>query len=243
MLDRARFRADDLAAPDIDITEFRLRGMADGGDLVAVEMVLGGLRVRPKPEDRSTDDRLKQLFRLQSADLRLSAQVEAASGTLQLRNVLLTLSGGTELSLSADVKGADLSTVWLAGAGLTALDLTWRSDGRLLRPVMEAVGEALAPGVTGSEAVDAARIGLSLVVDALPTTIFDGESRAALYRMISTLPQERGRLQLSLTVPEGIGAARLFLAGFADDPVAPATLARLFEGARLSASWQPGIAP
>ena len=90
------------------------------------------------------DPTLQAMFRLQSADLQLAATVNAVTETLEIRGLALRLSGGTELTLGADIKGAGLSPLSLAAGSLTALDLDWRNDGRLLGPVMEAAGARLA---------------------------------------------------------------------------------------------------
>ena len=81
------------------------------------------------------------------------------------------------------------------------------------------------------------------MVEALPEAILVGDSRDHLTRLVAALPQGRGRLRLSLTAADGIGAARLIVAGMADVTLAPETMAALFAGASLSASWQPGLAP
>ncbi|OYX24335.1 MAG: hypothetical protein B7Z10_09365 [Rhodobacterales bacterium 32-66-7] len=160
---------------------------------------------------------------------------------MQLRDLKLVLSGGSELAGSADIAGADLQS--LASGRLTGLMLDWRLDGRLLRPVMEAIGGRLDPAASGNLAVDVTRSALRRVTDALPDAMLSGDSRSALDRAVTALPVGRGRLRLALTVAEGIGAARLIVAGVADNPLAPEPLATLFEGATLAVTWEPGVAP
>ena len=81
------------------------------------------------------------------------------------------------------------------------------------------------------------------MVEALPGTMFAEGAKENLTRLVAALPRGRGRLRLSLTSEDGIGAARLIMAGLADAPLAPATLAALFAGVSLSVSWEPGLAP
>ncbi len=243
VLDGAVLRSNTSDQPDLTAERLRLRGTVDGGVPVSFELDLGGLRIRPKVGDRALDDRLRGVIRLQSADLRLSARVDPARDTLLVDGLTVKLSGGMELALSAEVAGAGLEAGSLAGGELMALDLSLRNDGRLLAPLMALAGEGMAPDLTEAQAVDATRAALRLALDALPEAMFAEEARSALERMVTALPQGRGRLEMSLTAAEGIGAARLMMAGLADDPLGPEALAELFKGARLSASWTPGISP
>jgi hypothetical protein len=57
------------------------------------------------------------------------------------------------------------------------------------------------------------------------------------------MPQGRGRLRVEFRATEGIGAAQIGIAALSDDPLGPVALARLFQGARVTVDWQPGIAP
>lgn len=241
VLDGLVLRSDVPERPDVTVDRLRLRGLVDNGVPVSFEVDLAGLRIRPKVGDRALDDRLRGVLRLQSADLRLLVLADPATDTLRLENLDLALSGGMELSLSADVAGAGFAA--LAEGRLVSFDLTWRNDGRLLRPLMALSGERMAPDLTESQAVDAAREALRGALAALPEAMFQEEARGALERMITALPQGRGRLVLSFAAEEGIGAARMMMAGLADDPLGADAMAQLFEGARLTANWTPGISP
>lgn len=243
VLDGARLRSLEADRPDLEANRLRLWGSVVDGVPLALEVDASGLGLTQKAGDRSLDDRLRAMLRLQDAEFRLSARVDAASDTLEVESLMLRLSGGTVLSLAARISGAGLQPASLPAGRLTALDLDWRNDGRLMRPVMEIAGERLNDSLTGPAAVDAARDALQALLDALPETIFEEGSKPALQRMIATLPQGRGRLRLSLTADEGIGAARLAVAWLSDDPLGPAALGRLLAGVTVSASWQPGMAP
>lgn len=242
VLDGARLRPDG-DGPNISVETLRVKGEAVDGAPVSIEVDLTGLRISPSLSDRGMDDRLRALFRLQTADLRLSAQRKEAADMLELRDGKVMLSGGTEVTFSADLAGADLSAASLLTGALTQLDLTWKNDGRLLRPAMEAAGEGLVEGASGSAAVDAARGALDKLVDAMPAGVFVGDSQKELAALIPALPQGRGRLVLALTSEDGIGAARLAVAALSDDPLGTSAMARLFAGTQLTADWQPGLAP
>ena len=243
VLDGAAFKAVAADLPDLRADRLRLRGMVEAGDLVALDLDLQDLRLRPGLSAAAKEDPVRRMFRLQSGDLRFSATQDPARDHLEIRDLMLTLSGGTRIVLSADIAGAELGLATLASGRLMALTLDWQMDGRSLRPVMEEIGAKLVPGATGSQAVDAARAALREVMNALPEAMLSDESRSALDRVVTAVPVGRGRLQMSLVVAEGIGAARLLVAGVAKDPLSPETQAALFDGASLQVMWEPGLAP
>jgi hypothetical protein len=239
VLDGAKFSGDAPPRVDATVDQLRLRGEGVDGQMTLFAVDLAGLRLRPKLADREMDDRLRGLMRLQSADLAFEARLDPASGLVSLSDLALELSGGTQLEVSAELAGGGLSIAQLAAGRLTALRVIWHNDGRLLRPILE----MSAPDLSGSKAVDAARAKLAALVESLPGAAIDDDSRAALKAMVKALPQGRGRLVLDLDVPDGIGAARLLVAGMAEDPLAPEALAALLDGAKIAATWEPGIAP
>ncbi len=243
VLDGAALRSDVAGRPDLTADRLRLRGSIDGATLVGVEVDMSGLRAGFKAGDAVVDDRLRGLVRLQTADLRLSAGVDPATGLMSLRDGVLALSGGTEVTFAATGTAAALSGAALLSGRLTALDLSWRNDGRLLRPVMEMLGEGLVDGAQGGAAVDAARLSLRQFTENLPAAALVDDSGDELGQWVAALPQGRGRLMLSLVAADGIGAAQLLMAGLKDDPLGPEALAQLLSGAQVSASWTPGLAP
>ena len=239
VLDLARLTTTRPDRPIVSARRMRLRGLAEGDRLVALEAEIAGLRVLPKAGDREMDDRLRAMFRLQEAELRLS--VAATPEGLEVETLDIRLSGGTELRLGASLAGAELDRTRLMQGRVTRLAVEWRNDGRLLRPVMELAGEALVDGAEGGAAVDAARLALRHLVGNLPETLFAEGGRRQAERLVAALPQGRGRLTLLLADPDGIGAALLALAVLSGDPWGPEALARLFSGSRLELDWQPGL--
>lgn len=237
VLDGAVLRSRVPGWPNLSAKTLRVAGSAE-----AVEVELTGLRVAPALADRSVDERLRAMFRLQTADLSLSASHSAKDDRLSLSRSSLILSGGSALRLTAEVAGASLDPATLLGGSLMRMTLEWDSDGRLLRPLMELLGERLS-GATGGQAVDDARDRLAALVDALPDSAVPDESRAALAAFVEDLPQGKGRLVLTIDTTDGIGAARVAIAALSPDPLAPDALARLLDGATISARWQPGLLP
>lgn len=229
--------------PNINATRLRLSGAAADGVPVALDIDASGLKVTPRLGDRSVDDRLREVLRLQTIDLRLSAQWDEAGDRLEITEGYLALSGGTEVVFAAEIAGAELSLASVITGALTRLDLQWKNDGRILRPAMEAAGEGLEAGASGSKAVDAAREALRALAGALPATSLTGETADELDALISALPQGRGRLKLDLVSDLGIGAAQLGLLALSDDPASPGALARLLSSSTLTVDWQPGMAP
>jgi len=243
VLDGATLRSLTPGWPNLHAERLRLQG---GPGRMSLD--LAGLRVTPKLGDTTINERLRSLFRLQTADLQLTVVEDVGARQLRLEGVVLRLSGGTELSLEADIKGAGLAPTSLAGGALTRLALEWRNDGRLLRPLMELAGEEItrgkgASGAVGGAAVDAVRKVLTELVEALPEAALAEGTRAELRQAVAALPQGRGRLVLHVASKEGIGAARVALAVMSGNPLGEASLARLLQGAMIDADWQPGITP
>jgi hypothetical protein len=229
--------------PDIWAKRLRLRGTEANDVPESLELDLTGLRVTPKIGDTEMDDRLRSLFRLQTADLSLAVSRNHADDRLELSRGRLVLSGGTEVEFSADLAGSELSATSVLLGALTALDLTWKNDGRLLRPVMEVAGEHLVEGATGSVAVDATRDWLQMIAAALPSASLTGTSGDEAQQLIAALPQGRGRLRLGLVSDAGIGAAQLGLVALAEDPLGAKALERLLSGSRITLDWRPGLVP
>jgi hypothetical protein len=242
-LDSATMKAKTPDLPDISVKRLRLRGTEADGGLTSLSIDLTGAKVTPKVTDTAMDGRLRSLFRLQTAELRITATRDEAEDQLELRDGLLRLSGGTEVEFSADLGRARLSAASIMTGALTMLDLKWKNDGRLLRPAMEAVGEALTEDTSATARVDAARSALSKLSEALPAASLAGETAEELDRLIAAIPQGRGRLTLRFSSEDGIGAAELALVALSADPSSPAALARLLAGSTVSADWLPGIAP
>jgi hypothetical protein len=235
VLDGAGLRSQRPGWPDLAADRLRLRQSE-----TEFELDLQGLRGSPRATDRAIDDRVRSLLRLQSADLRLLALHDPKAGVVTVSGMRLELSSGAALVLDAEIRGADLSPASLASGTVTKLALVWRNDGRLLRPLMDLAGEDLS-GTAGPAAVDAARSALAGLVAALPPAALDDASRKALAEAVRALPQGRGVLTMTLLSPDGIGAGRLAIAALSDDPLAPATMQTLLDGATLVADWQPGL--
>jgi hypothetical protein len=153
---------------------------------------------------------------------------------------MLALSGGTRVEIDADIAGAGMSAASILGGTLTELRLRWRSDGRTLRPMMEAVGLAIRDASDPAAPVDVARAALLGIVGNLPPESMVGGAQKAATALVRAVPQGRGRLDLSLTSAR-IGAAELGLLALAEDPDGPEALARLLAGAVLAIDWQPGL--
>jgi hypothetical protein len=241
VLDGARLAGE--GAPRITVQRLRIKGEATDGVLIALDVDSAGLRVTPALADRDIESWLRDLMRLQTADLRLSVRRDEAADVLIIQDGILALSGGTEVTLSARIAAATLAASSVLSGRVTELDLTWKNDGRTLRPAMEALGEGLVDGASGSTAVDATRAFLRQHADNLPDALFQGNARDELEQLIAALPQGRGRLALGFVSEAGIGAAKLAIASLSDVPLSPAALSRLFEGASVSLDWQAGIAP
>ena len=243
VFDGATLRATATDRPNVAANRLRLQGTLDDGELVALSVDMAGVRVQPKVGDRTMDDRLRSLFRLQTAAISGSAAVNRQVGQLEIRDLRLSLPDGMELLLDADLQGAGLDAGLILAGSLTRLDLQWRNDGRFLRPLMEMAGERIAPEATGTDAVDATRALLGDLVKALPATILVDETDKELAQLVTALPQGRGRLTLALRSSAGISAARIAVTALSTAPLGPEGLGRLFAGSTLTVDWQPGLTP
>lgn len=240
VMDRAVMVADRPDWPDLKVATLRFKGEVEGNVVVAIEVDIAGLRLVAGLGSKQVDEELQRMFRLQNADLWFRAEVNAEAGRLEVRGFALVLSGGTEISLSADLSGAGLSPLGVAAGRLTGLELQWNADGRLMRGVMEAAGVGIDGSLAGAEAITAARDGLQGVIEVLPGSLVDKDSRHELDGMTASLPEGRGVLQLSFRSDEGIGAADLLVAGLGKAPLEE-TLATLFAGSSLQADWSQGL--
>ena len=241
VLDGARSVGD--AAVRVSVETLRVRGEAAGEELLSLELVGKGVRVTPALNGRDLPGWLRDLLRLQSAEVDLSLRHDEAGNRLLLERGHLGLSGGSELVLTGEIAGAGLSAAPLVTGRVTALTVDWKNDGRTLRPVMEAMGAGLEPEATGTKAVLAARKALSGLVEAVPQGSLPDDSADALSALIAALPQGRGRLLLTVGSDSGIGMAQLGFLALSDDPLGSEALARLFSGVAVGASWTPGISP
>jgi hypothetical protein len=228
--------------PRITVGQLHLAGTGIDGAPKTLSLVIEGLRVMPELRDRSMDPRLRAALRLQTVDVRLTLRQATGFAGLELRDGVIALSGGTELRIEADLQGAGFGARSLPLSLLTALNLEWKTDGRLPRPAMEAAGERLEEGATGDTAVALARQALLVVIGNLPEDALTGDTAHELVALVEALPQGRGRMVLAFDAEAGIGAARLAMAALSDDPTGQAALAKLFAGTALSVDWQPGVA-
>lgn len=243
VFDGASLRTMAADRPNFSADRLRLQGMTNEGELVALSLDMAGFKVLPKAGDRKMDDRLRTLFRLQSANVSGSAQANRQVGQLEVRNLEILTQDGMELLLDADIQGAGLDLGSLLAGSLVRLELEWRNDGRFLHPLMEMAGERLKPGASSTEAVDAARDALGDLADDLPGSIFVGESQGELDQLVAALPHGRGRLTLALRSDTGIGAGRVAVAALSGSPLGAESLRRLLAGSEVSVDWQPGLTP
>ena len=241
VMDGARLSAE--GAPGITVAQLRARATADGPDILSLAVEARGLRLAATPQDRGMPDWLRDLLRLQSADLRLTLRREVEADRLLLDLARLELSGGTTLDLSGALAEAEIAPRSLLSGRLLQLRVEWRSDGRTLRPALAAWGALLKPGSAEGDAVDAARGALLALAAALPSGAVGEVARKELEAAIRALPQGRGRLTAELVSDLGIGAADLGLLALSRDPAGPDALARFLAGSRLDIDWQPGIVP
>ena len=186
---------------------------------------------------------LRDLLRLQSAEVHLALRRDEAGDLVRVERGHLGLSGGGELIVTGEIAGAELAASSVLTGRVSRLHLEWLNDGRTLRPLLEVWGQGLEAGATGTKAVMAARAALQGAVSAVPGTSLGETDAKAVEAVIQALPQGRGRVSVDVASDSGIGAAQLAVLAMADDPTGPEALARFFKGTRVSVAWTPGLAP
>jgi hypothetical protein len=239
VFDRAVLKAE--GAPDLAADQLRLRGEIAEGTLVELAVEAGGVRLAPGFGQRDLDPILREMLRLQTAEVAFVAAVGPEG--LALQDGRLKLSGGTELDVEAEVAGAGLSAGSLLMGRLTHATVDWRNDGKLLRPVMQASGEGLVDGALGESGIRAARLALQHMVLNLPDSLLQEDAKDRLDDVLDALPEGRGRMVLAFRSAEGIGAAQVGMAALSGDPFGPEAMARLFAGASVTLDWTPGLTP
>ena len=245
VLDGASLRAKAADQPNITVERLRLRGDTAAGVFHALEVQATGLRVTPKLNDRKMDARLVSFLRLTVADVLFVLRWNAEAGLLDLRDARLVVGERLALTLGAEIAVADPAAgmAGLIGAALRSVDLRLVSDGSMARPLLEAAGERLLPDGAGrGQAVTAAKAALGDLVATLPDAAFPA-GKAGLDALVAALPQTPGAVQLTLRSEAGIGAARLAIAAWQDDPLSAKALDALLQGVALTVDWTPGLRP
>ncbi|NJS40420.1 MAG: hypothetical protein HC783_17040, partial [Rhodobacteraceae bacterium] len=69
------------------------------------------------------------------------------------------------------------------------MNLGWKNDSRLMRPVMEILGERLVEGASPGAAVDATRQALREALESLPAAALVEDSGPELEQWVAALPQ------------------------------------------------------
>lgn len=231
------------AAVRVGAEALRMRGEAEADGLVALEAEGSGLRIAPALNSRDMPDGLQDLLRMQTADFRLDLRRDEAADALVVEDGRLVLSGGTELLLSATIAGARFSAGSVLTARVTSLHLDVRNVGRVLHPILQALGRAVAPDASGSAAMEAARNTLLGVVGALAQGAVPEEAAMALGAYVRSLPEGRGRLVVDIVSADGIGAAQVGMLARYGAPFDPQALSRFLAGSQATVSWTPGPSP
>lgn len=239
VLDHARLQASGTDQPDLKAETLRLMGVTEDGSLTRFALQVTGLRLGTGLGDNAGDAGLRQMLRLQSAELSLQLALTAGDDPQVAVNLDLAFSGGTALRLDLGLAATGLSPLELLAARVRTLHLVWSPDPRLLRQMMERAGSDATPA---PEALGLVRDGVATGIAALPDSLLSGDARKALVDFAAALPEARGLLDLRFTSPEGIGLLDLALAGRSDPPFGPEALDHLFQGSTVTAGWSPGQA-
>jgi hypothetical protein len=180
-------------------------------------------------------------------DLDLVLTYDAGARRLVMERLALDFPGDNAINLSAELVRLDLTSaaglqLSVGQAGITRLNLDISSHGLFENYVVLPLGLPLLnmAGPGEPEAVVAGLIADARgTIAALPDTLMDANSRAALDLLLADMPHPWGKLTLDIAVPAGFGAPRFM--GFAMTGV-PFTLQGwmpVFDGVTFNATYNP----
>ncbi|MCU0802404.1 MAG: hypothetical protein MUD11_11625 [Rhodobacteraceae bacterium] len=251
-IDSWEYRPDAAYAPGFRVATLRFRGdglpdALSGAPPSRLEVQARDMLVRVYTEDPA----MNYLMDVQGAqagiDLDLVLTYDAGARRLVMERLALDFPGDNAINLSAELVRLDLTSaaglqLSVGQAGITRLNLDISSHGLFENYVVLPLGLPLLnmAGPGEPEAVVAGLIADARgTIAALPDTLMDANSRAALDLLLADMPHPWGKLTLDIAVPAGFGAPRFM--GFAMTGV-PFTLQGwmpVFDGVTFNATYNP----
>jgi hypothetical protein len=201
---------------------------------------------------KTPDPVMTYLMRAQSLrgtiDLDLSADWNAKTKILEIKELQFDFPGENEIALQATIQGVDLSgrsaTVGSATSfAITDLTLELETNGLfetyLLFPL-------LSTALSGSDQPETqmARLksDITATIATLPDTTFNADTKTALGQAIDQMPNPSGTLTLQMAAPKGIGPAQTLPFILMGVPTSPADMAPIFNGLTVTAQFTPSEA-
>lgn len=190
----------------------------------ALSVDLTGVRVVPQIDDPVMDYLFDVQAGIRGIDAALDIHWDAADRQIVVSNLSADFGYDNGFELSATVSDVDLSdaeAVQLSAgrAGLTALDLTVRSDWLFQGYVAMPLGNVLLAGSVdpAADVADLKAQGTALI-GMIPARILDPASADALRDLIADMPHPAGKLDLELRSAAGIGSAAFFAMALSGPP-------------------------
>lgn len=226
-----------------------LDALEAGSGVITLDAGLDNLRATARSGDDRVDWMLREQNRRNLIDGTLSARWDLDEGRLALDTLSLDFPGDNAVALSFVVGG--FTSEMMAGqvGDLAALSLTRMTvdventgfaDGLILGYMLGAM-----TGVPGppESIVAATRAEVAAMVEALPVSIFDADSKAALGRLIDEAPVPWGRATLAIAANPALPLSRFPGLGLAPDPLDPDDLTDALDGVTVEIRYQPAPDP
>lgn len=207
---------------------------------VTLSISVENARFVPKVTDRWVAYLLAEQARRNTMDVDMRVAWQPEAGTASLTRFDVDFPGRNAVEMTAELE--NLRQGVLLGVGLNAISIrtvtldienTGFLDNLILPLMVDQVRTV--PGEP-RRVMDATLGEVADLVDTWPSAVFPGPSRAALKQMIEDGPVPWGRLSLALNAPQGVPLLR-FLSADLPRLGAPETLAALFDGARITATY------
>jgi len=240
---------DGPSAPVIeaDVLEWRGTGLAD---LVAGTGLPGTVEARVKGLRQSiaTSGVMGYVLRAQRARLgidgTLALRWEAGENVLYLDGLTLDFPGDNSLRAQAVFAGLDLgdlerAQVSVMTGGVTDVSLLVEANGLFETLLLAPLANVLLSDDDPAAEAEALKAMARAEIAALPETVFDAESRAALAVLVDDMPTPWGRFELSLRAAEPVGAPRFMRFVVMGGPMSREDFWEAFAGVILTVRYLP----
>lgn len=248
-LDGAVLSSGNALSLELGRLEWRIVGLETFGQggvgRVALDLSVTGARIVPKTEDRWLSYMLDVQNQRNLIDVALDGSWDFESEVFEVNDFIVDLRGNNRMEARFKVSGLGAGVVLgdmtaLSGLKLMSLQASIENGGFLDGLILGAVIGQLSslPG-TPESVMEATKTELAAIVAAWPDEVFDEESRGAITQVIADGPAPWGRVDIKLLTQDGISVQNIPVPVIAGSILAPDTIARAFEGARVAVQYTP----
>ena len=192
---------------------------------------------------------LREQNRRNTIDGTLSVSWDMDAGRFELETLTLDLPGDNAVSLAMRAEGLPPQILTGgaasgAAAAIEGLELIITNTGFADGLILSALGSAMSglPG-TPDRQMDATRRDAQVVVEDLPDTLLDAQSKAAVGTLIEDAPVPWGTLAITLAADPALPLLRFPALALSSHPFDPAALGFAFDGAKIDIRFDTAPAP